>query len=196
MSWTALISLVLVTGLLLVTALLRRQSHRRMRTSVRARQQAEEVGATAQLQHPVIDLSRCLGCGTCVSACPEEGVLDLVHGQAMVVRGARCVGHAACETACPVDAITVTLGDTSEREDIPALVTHFLEQFSRKMSVEVPKLKQRHMIELQAYQWPEHRHRQNSFLRLQNDLWPVAPLLRKSSIDSILLSISNTVSER
>jgi NAD-dependent dihydropyrimidine dehydrogenase PreA subunit len=62
-----------------------------------------------QLMQPVIDLSRCLGCGTCVAACPEGEVLDLVHGQAVVVNGARCVGHATCERECPVGAITVTV---------------------------------------------------------------------------------------
>jgi thioredoxin reductase len=56
-----------------------------------------------------------------VSACPEEGVLELVHGQAAVVRGARCVGHAACERECPVGAIAVTLVDPENREDVPAL---------------------------------------------------------------------------
>ncbi|MHC4408663.1 MAG: NAD(P)-binding domain-containing protein, partial [Planctomycetota bacterium] len=78
-------------------------------------------GASAvQLNHPVVDLTRCLGCGTCVDACPENNVLELVHGQAMVVNGARCVGHAACELECPVGAITVTIANLAERTDIPA----------------------------------------------------------------------------
>lgn len=119
MSWTALLALLLATGMLLVATFVRRQSLLRMQQAVRTREGTRED--RPQLQHPFVDLSRCLGCGACVRACPEEGVLDLVHGQAMVVRGARCVGHAACEAACPVDAITVTLGDTSARDDIPAL---------------------------------------------------------------------------
>jgi len=75
----------------------------------------------ARLQYPHVDLSRCIGCGLCVTACPEEGVLELVHGQALVVHGARCVGHGRCAQACPVGGIALTLGDLSERRDIPAL---------------------------------------------------------------------------
>jgi thioredoxin reductase len=73
------------------------------------------------LQLPVIDLMRCLGCGTCVEACPEDGVLQLVHGQAAVVAANRCVGHARCEQECPVSAITVGIVDAEQRRDVPAL---------------------------------------------------------------------------
>jgi thioredoxin reductase len=75
----------------------------------------------ARLQHPHIDLARCMGCGTCVRACPEDGVLELIHGQAMVVHGARCVGHGKCAVECPVGAIAITLADLEERRDIPVL---------------------------------------------------------------------------
>jgi thioredoxin reductase len=75
----------------------------------------------ARLQYPHVDLSRCMGCGACVEACPEDGVLALVHGQALVAHGARCVGHGRCATACPVGAIALTLGDVSQRTDIPVL---------------------------------------------------------------------------
>jgi len=86
------------------------------------RARAKERGsAKARLQFPHVDLSRCIGCGACVPACPEDGVLEMVHGQALVVHGARCVGHARCAEACPVGAIAVTLGDLSERKDIPVL---------------------------------------------------------------------------
>ena len=40
------------------------------------------------------------------------------------------------------------------RDDIPHLAAHFLEQGSRKMGIEPPKLRQRHIIELQQYAWP------------------------------------------
>lgn len=91
-----------------------------------ARERAIATGANrARLQHPVVDLSRCIGCGICVRACPEDEVLGLAHGQALVLHGARCVGHGRCAEECPVGAIAVTLADLSERRDIPALDEHF-----------------------------------------------------------------------
>ena len=38
--------------------------------------------------------------------------------------------------------------------DLPHLAAHFLEHYSRELGIDVPKLKQRHMIELQQYTWP------------------------------------------
>ena len=40
------------------------------------------------------------------------------------------------------------------KDDIPHLAAHFLEQSSRKLGLGVPKLRQRHVIELQQYAWP------------------------------------------
>jgi len=105
-----------------LVSLVRRHELGRMAAALRERDEALRLGAAkAQLQHPVIDLARCVGCGACVEACPEDGVLALVHGQAAVVNGARCVGVAACERVCPTAAITVTLGDLSQRDDVPAV---------------------------------------------------------------------------
>src|SRR5262245_37912489 len=122
MSWTLLCGLVLALGIAWLAAFLRRTELARMQQRVRDRDRAVRSGGSeAMLRHPVVDLSRCLGGGTCVAACPEEGVLELVHGQAMIVNGARCVGHGTCERECPVGAITVTLTNLHERKDIPVL---------------------------------------------------------------------------
>jgi thioredoxin reductase (NADPH) len=72
-------------------------------------------------QYPLIDMSFCIGCGSCVAACPEEDVLGIVFGRAMVINGQRCVGHGYCEIACPVGALKVGLGDIKTRADIPLL---------------------------------------------------------------------------
>ena len=126
MSWIWLAGLALALGLALAGLCVRRAELRRMARTVDERDRARERGShRARLQYPHVDLTHCIGCGVCVAACPEEGVLDIVHGQALVVHGARCVGHGACARECPVGAIAVTLGDLGERRDIPALTDGF-----------------------------------------------------------------------
>lgn len=122
MSWGILLVLVVVLGLAVMVAAQRRRELQRMHARVQDRERAVRSGGhKAKLQYPLVDLSRCLGCGTCVAACPEDGVLELVHGQALVVNGARCAGISACERECPVGAITITLDNLAERRDVPAL---------------------------------------------------------------------------
>jgi thioredoxin reductase len=122
LTWSLLGILILVLGLAALLLLHRRSQLRMLRATLEERSEAKAIGShKARLQYPLVDLSRCVGCGTCVTACPEEGVLGLVYGQAAVVHGARCVGHGRCAEACPVGAIQVTLGDLSKRDDIPVL---------------------------------------------------------------------------
>lgn len=83
-------------------------------------------------QHPHINPLQCIGCGSCIAACPESGVIGLVDGIAHVIHASRCVGHAHCEIACPVGALKVGLGDLSARTDIPVL--------SEEMETSVPGL--------------------------------------------------------
>ena len=45
----------------------------------------QESGAEPASLHPVIDLNKCLGCGTCVSACPEGDVLGIIDDKAFLV---------------------------------------------------------------------------------------------------------------
>jgi thioredoxin reductase (NADPH) len=78
--------------------------------------------------HPVIDPLRCIGCGSCVKACPEEPehhVIGLLRGKAQLVSPADCIGHGACRTACPVDAITLVFGTEKRGVDIPVLSPKF-----------------------------------------------------------------------
>ena len=71
--------------------------------------------------HPVIDHVRCLGCATCVSACPErsKNVLGVIHGKAHLVNPTHCIGHGACKKACPFDAIELVFGTEKRGVDIP-----------------------------------------------------------------------------
>ena len=84
----------------------------------------------ARLQYPSVDLTNCIGCGACVRACPEDGVLQLAYGQAVVVHGARCVGHGLCASSCPTSAIALTLGDLKDRRDLPT-IDHDLQAIGR-----------------------------------------------------------------
>lgn len=85
-------------------------------------QESHKVGTHKPLsQHPQIQPELCIGCGSCVAACPEEGVLGLVDGVAHVIHGSRCIGHGRCAEACPVGALTVGLGELASRSDIPLL---------------------------------------------------------------------------
>lgn len=96
---------------------------RRRRTADAERlQQNRELGMDRPVgQYPLIDAGACIGCGTCVSACPEHDVLGIVMGRAVVINGARCIGHGKCAEACPVGAIRIGLGDITKRDDIPVL---------------------------------------------------------------------------
>jgi thioredoxin reductase (NADPH) len=78
--------------------------------------------------HPLIDDSKCLGCGACVKACPETShhdVLGLINGKAVLIGPTDCIGHGACKTACPFDAITLVFGTARRGLDIPLLKPNF-----------------------------------------------------------------------
>ena len=78
--------LVYVSALLLVWVPygLHRRRRGRAARSVLAESRAAGLMEPASL-HPIIAPARCLGCGTCVGACPEENVLGLVDGRAKPV---------------------------------------------------------------------------------------------------------------
>ncbi len=126
MGWLLLPAMIAILSMAIAMLALRRAQLRRMSASLTQLAEAKAKGNhRARLQYPNIDLSRCIGCGTCVKACPEDGVLDLIHGQAVVIHGGRCVGHGLCAAACPVGAIDLTLGDVKDRRDIPAVTNQF-----------------------------------------------------------------------
>lgn len=115
--------LMLILGVYLLR---QARTHQRSR---RAQQDTLAAGLTEPASlHPVIDSSRCLGCGACVGACPEQPqheVLGLIDGKAVLVGPTDCIGHGACKTACPFDAITLVLGTERRGIDIPVLKPNF-----------------------------------------------------------------------
>jgi len=82
-------------------------------------------GAEPASLHPIIDYSKCLGCATCVTACPEGEILGIVNDKAFLVKPGKCIGHGACKAACPADAITLVFGTTKNGVDIPVVKPNF-----------------------------------------------------------------------
>ncbi len=115
LTWS--VSLAVVAAIVLPYVL----AFRRRRHADRARKaEAVHLGFDRPTaQYPFVDPMACIGCGSCVAACPEGDVLGVVGGMATVINGLRCVGHARCEIACPVGAIKVGLGDVRSRADVP-----------------------------------------------------------------------------
>jgi thioredoxin reductase (NADPH) len=95
----------------------------------RARRQFEEANIaglqSAVTMHPHINALECIGCGGCRDACPEEDVLGVIDGKAVLVHGSKCVGHGLCAEACPVGAITMMMAAPGRSADLPVLNEHF-----------------------------------------------------------------------
>ena len=72
-------------------------------------------------QHPKIAMDSCIGCGSCVTVCPEGDVLALINGKAAIVNGHKCIGHGLCAEACPVGAITMVMAKPSAGSDLPVI---------------------------------------------------------------------------
>jgi thioredoxin reductase/ferredoxin len=66
----------------------------------------------------------CVGCGTCVAACPIPGAITM-RGKLAAVDNALCEGHGECVAACPVGAISVNAGTAVNRVVVPLVDVHF-----------------------------------------------------------------------
>jgi len=77
--------------------------------------------------HPVVNHAVCLGCATCVKACPErdKNVLGIMKGKAHLINPTHCIGHGACKKACPFDAIELVFGTEKRGVDIPQVDDDF-----------------------------------------------------------------------
>lgn len=116
---------VLITILVIYFVIKKRNE----RAATAYRDDAISAGLTEPASlHPVIDPSRCRGCGACVHACPEQPdhkVLGLIKGRATLINPTDCIGHGACKEACPHDAITLVFGTEKRGVDIPLLSDQF-----------------------------------------------------------------------
>ena len=95
---------------------------RKQREFLARKKEVDDLGgARPRSQFPMVDNAACIGCGSCVDACPEGDVLGVIFGKASVIHGDRCVGHGYCELVCPVGALKVGMGDIKSRDDIPIM---------------------------------------------------------------------------
>jgi thioredoxin reductase (NADPH) len=127
------LNLVLVTIYALPAVFLLAWYFRTRNARERAALQAMEEALAASMTepptlHPVIDLNKCIGCRSCVQACPEQyahRVLGMIKGKARLVGPSNCIGHGACKAACPVDAIQLVFGTERRGVDIPYVKPDF-----------------------------------------------------------------------
>jgi thioredoxin reductase (NADPH) len=90
-----------------------------------ARRAGLKAGDGPRAQHPHINVDWCIGCGGCVSACPEGDVLQVIGGKAALINGRKCIGHGLCADACPVGAIEIVMASPAMTADLPALSSEF-----------------------------------------------------------------------
>jgi ferredoxin len=74
---------------------------------------------------PIINASLCIGCASCVHACPETGTLEMAQGKAILVCPERCVCHAKCVEVCPTQALTLAIGGVLQTLRAPYVRENF-----------------------------------------------------------------------
>lgn len=102
-----------------------RKMKRKEREAHEAREKGKMMSGKPQAQHPHIDITKCIGCGTCVSACPEGDVLAVIGGKSTIINGYKCIGHGLCADACPVGAIEIVMATPSASADMPVLTSEY-----------------------------------------------------------------------
>lgn len=119
--------LVFLVPIVLAWFIYRKIKHKRDQRSQTILKEAQKAGLgdPPTSLHPIIDHNLCLGCATCVDACPEGKVIGVIREKAHLIDPSHCIGHGACKTSCPTDAINLVLGNEKRGVDIPTLNPNF-----------------------------------------------------------------------
>jgi thioredoxin reductase/Pyruvate/2-oxoacid:ferredoxin oxidoreductase delta subunit len=99
---------------------------KKQKSALQSLEESRQAGLTEPASlHPLIDSHKCIGCASCVTACPEGNVLGVINGKSQLVNPSHCIGHGACKKACPVDAISLVFGTEKRGVDIPYVNERF-----------------------------------------------------------------------
>jgi thioredoxin reductase (NADPH) len=109
-----------------VVAIYLRMKSRESRIVEEKIKKAKEEGLHEPISlHPVVDVSRCIQTGACVTACPEHDILGIRNGKATIINASQCIGHGACFLACPTEAISLRIGTDKRGVDLPHVSQNF-----------------------------------------------------------------------
>lgn len=113
-------SLIYLAPLLVIVIIITRSRYKRRRHDLKVKNSSINNGLMEPVSlHPVIDPLKCIGCGSCVDACPENRVLGIINNRAELITPSSCIGHGACKSTCPERAITLVFGTENRGVDIP-----------------------------------------------------------------------------
>jgi len=115
---------LLPLGIIWYIVAFRRKSHAQLSEQIYEKNLKAGLTEPASL-HPMIDRSLCIGCASCVDACPEGNILGVIGDKAELINPTKCIGHGACKAACPVDAINLVFGTATRGVDIPMVDENF-----------------------------------------------------------------------
>lgn len=93
--------------------------------SVQSAHESSGGGAAPGALRPVVNATLCIGCGTCIEACPEQGTLAMVGGKAILAHPERCKAHATCVTACPTSGISMSANGQFRTLRVPRVSKNF-----------------------------------------------------------------------
>lgn len=118
-------SLVAILCVVVVFIYLRKKSRASKIVEEKIRQAQEDGLHEPVSLHPVVDASRCIQTGACITACPEHDILGIVNGKATIINASRCIGHGACFHACPTEAISLRIGTEKRGVELPHVNQYF-----------------------------------------------------------------------
>jgi thioredoxin reductase len=118
-------SLAIILCVSVVLIYLRKKSRASRLVEEKVRKAKEEGLHEPVSLHPVVDASRCIQTGACITACPEHDILGIINGKATIINASRCIGHGACFHACPTEAISLRIGTEKRGVDLPHVNQYF-----------------------------------------------------------------------